>query len=229
MAEAEVAVQYGEEEDATPEPTALPPDTSLKLEDALWGLASYAGGVVLEDSFITADFDAGEVAGSAGCNDYFGPYETSGSEITIGALGSTRKACQDPPGVMEQETAYLTTLPEASTYSIGESGLQMFDSSGAEILQYLAYVMGTVTYDQKIALPPDAVLNIQLQDVSLVGIQCVLCEPLLNSQVIYESLDRVDHFSGYMISDFACKDSCLKFSILKIQRVHMVSISTDEL
>jgi putative lipoprotein len=34
-------------------------------------------------------------------------------------------------------------------------------------LQYLAYVIGTVVYDQKIALTPDAVLNIQLQDVSL--------------------------------------------------------------
>lgn len=168
MAEAEVAVQYGEEEEeATPEPTALPPDTSLKLEDALWGLVSYSGGVVLDDSFITAEFKAGEVTGSAGCNNYFGPYETSGSEINIGDLGSTRTACQDPPGVMEQETAYLTTMPNASTYSIGESGLQMFDGSGAEILQYLAYVMGTVVYDQKIALPPDAVLNIQLQDVSL--------------------------------------------------------------
>jgi putative lipoprotein len=167
MAESKVAVQYGDEDEATPEPTATPMDTSLKLEDALWGLVSYTGGVVLEDSFITAEFDAGEVAGSAGCNSYFGPYQTSGNEITIGDLGSTRKACQDPPSVMEQETAYLTTLPGASTYSIGESGLQMFDSSGAEILQYLAYVIGTVVYDQKIALPPDAVLNIQLQDVSL--------------------------------------------------------------
>lgn len=167
MAESKVAVQYGEEEEATPEPTVPPPDTSLKLEDALWGLASYSGGVVLEDSFITAEFDSGEVTGSAGCNNYFGPYETSSNEITIGDLGSTRKACQDPPGVMEQEAAYLTTLPGSSTYSIGESGLQMFDSSGAEILQYLAYVMGTVVYDQKIALPPDTVLNIQLQDVSL--------------------------------------------------------------
>jgi len=167
MAEANVAVQFGEEGEATPEPTAPPPDTSLKLEDALWGLASYSGGVVLEDSFITAEFDAGEVAGSAGCNDYFGPYETTGNEIAFGDFGSTRMACQDPPGVMEQETAYLTALPDASTYSIGESGLQMFDSSGAELLQYLAYVMGTVAYDQKIALPPDAVLNIQLQDVSL--------------------------------------------------------------
>ena len=167
MAESKVVVQYGEEVEATPEPTPLPPDTSLKLKDALWGLASYSGGVVLEDSFITAEFDSGEVAGSAGCNNYFGPYETSGSEITIGALGSTRKACQDPQGVMEQETAYLNALQGSSTYSIGESGLQMFDSSGAEILQYLAYVMGTVVYDQKIALPPDAVLNIQLQDVSL--------------------------------------------------------------
>ncbi len=167
MAEAEVVVQYGDEGEATPEPTAPPPDTSLKLEDALWGLENYSGGVVLEDSFVTAEFDAGEIAGSAGCNNYFGPYETSGSEITVRALGSTRKACQDPPGVMEQEAAYLTALPGASTYSIGESGLQMFDSSGAELLQYLAYIMGTVAYDQKIALPPDAVLNIQLQDVSL--------------------------------------------------------------
>ena len=180
MAEAEVAVQYGEEVEATPEPTALPPDTSLKLEDAMWGLASYSGGVVLQDSFITAEFDAGEVTGSAGCNNYFGPYETSGSEITIGDLGSTRMACQDPPGVMEQETAYLTSMPNASTYSIGESGLQMFDSSGAEILQYLAYVMGTVVYDQKIALPPDAVLNIQLQDVSLADAPAMV----LSEQVI---------------------------------------------
>ena len=40
-------------------------------------------------------------------------YTISGDQIIIGQARSTRKFCQDPPGVMAQETAFLAAMPQA--------------------------------------------------------------------------------------------------------------------
>lgn len=58
----------------------------------------------------------GNLAGSAGCNQFTASFATNGDRITIGPALSTRIFCQDPPGVMEQETAFLTALPKASRF-----------------------------------------------------------------------------------------------------------------
>jgi len=56
--------------------------------------------------------------GNAGCNDSFGPYETNDNAISMDPFGSTRKACQEPEGVMEQETLCLQALESAASYRI---------------------------------------------------------------------------------------------------------------
>ena len=69
--------------------------------------------------------------GNAGCNDYFGPYEMDDKAISMGPFGTTRIACQEPEGVMEQETLYLLALETAATYKIDGNKMEMRTAEGS--------------------------------------------------------------------------------------------------
>lgn len=83
---------------------------------------------------MTAAFDGGEVAGSAGCNNYFGSYETDGDHITFGPLGSTKRLCPDPPGADEREHVYLALLGGAERYSVDGGQLTIEAAGGGQII-----------------------------------------------------------------------------------------------
>jgi heat shock protein HslJ len=78
----------------------------------------------------------GSVGGNSGCNTYSGGYETSGDQLKIGPLASTRMLCERPAGVMDQEQQYLAALQNAATYDISGSTLTIRDAGGA--MQVLA-------------------------------------------------------------------------------------------
>jgi len=79
-----------------------------------WNVTGYNNGATavtspVGGSVITATFTAdGQVSGSTGCNDYSGPYQLDGSNLTVGPLVSTKKACEQP--LMDQEQQFLTAL-----------------------------------------------------------------------------------------------------------------------
>ncbi len=160
MAESTVAVTFGEEEDIPQ------PDTSLKLEDALWALATLHGNNVISGTEIRAEFKDGQIAGSAGCNEYFASYERTEESISFGDAGSTRMMCNEPEGVMDQEGQYLASLATVESFRYAQGGLEMMDASSTVVLFYRPIVAGTVAYQQMIELPPDAVLTVQVRDVS---------------------------------------------------------------
>jgi len=109
---------------------------SSELAGSAWDVISYNNGKEAVVSLklgtsATAVFDEdGQVSGSASCNNYFGPFTTDGSSITIGPLASTRMLCPDPE-VMDQETAYLAALEMATTYKITGDFMEMRDENGA--------------------------------------------------------------------------------------------------
>lgn len=114
---------------------------STGLTDATWDLVSYQGSggnmvEILPGTIITAEFgEDGSVAGSAGCNNYFGTYEVTENSMTIGPTGSTLMYCEDD-GLMEQETAYITNLNSVKYYSITGNQLTLEDENGNAILIY---------------------------------------------------------------------------------------------
>lgn len=109
---------------------------SSDLVGSDWDVISYnngKGGVVtvITGTSISASFgEDGQVSGSAGCNDYFGPYTTEGSAISIGPLAATRKLCADED-VMAQEAAYLSALETVATYKITGDRMEMRTADGA--------------------------------------------------------------------------------------------------
>lgn len=109
-----------------------------------WRMTSYSTGTgavrsALEGTVVSAYFGAdGQVTGSAGCNNYFGPFTVTGERIAIGPLGSTKMMCGEPAGVMEQEDAYLEALASSGTYLIEGSTLTLKDGEGAVMVTYTA-------------------------------------------------------------------------------------------
>jgi polar amino acid transport system substrate-binding protein len=84
----------------------------------------------------TFNFD-GTVAGSGGCNSYSGRYVVENNAISITGLTNASAACVEPPGVMEQETAFWSALNLARTFEIPDpTTLIMRDGAGQEILRY---------------------------------------------------------------------------------------------
>lgn len=111
------------------------------LEGTLWVLQSYVDtegntAEVLPDTHITAEFQEGKLAGSAGCNQYFGAYQQDGSTLTVAVGGTTMMAC--PEQTMAQEQAYLSALGSSATFETSDDQLQIANTKGEVVLTYAA-------------------------------------------------------------------------------------------
>jgi heat shock protein HslJ len=114
------------------------------LTGTVWQLNMYNNGKealvsTLAGTEITAVFgEDGTLSGSAGCNNYSATYTVADDAITVSAPATTRMICAEPAGVMEQETAYLTALAMAATYTIVGDELEIADADGNMWLTYTA-------------------------------------------------------------------------------------------
>lgn len=92
------------------------------------------GGVqsVAQNSDPTLIFeDDGNLSGTTGCNSINATYSSDGSSLIIGPVGTTKKLCGTPSGIMDQERQMVDALPRADTYSIEGDRLTIRDASGA--------------------------------------------------------------------------------------------------
>ena len=108
-------------------------DTSWVVET----LADDSGSATmpLPGTTLSADFDADQVVGLAGCNSYFGPYTTdSRTRSPAGPLGATRRFC-DPAAIMEQEANFLELLATADRWERNEDQLKLFQGD-APLVQF---------------------------------------------------------------------------------------------
>ena len=118
----------------------LEPTQPATLEGTTWQLTGLNTGTaiasVLDDTQITATFGDGQVAGSAGCNRYFGSVTVQEGKLTVGMLGSTEMYCGEPEGVMDQEIAYLKALQSAAAFEIEGDVLTILDGNGNRALEF---------------------------------------------------------------------------------------------
>lgn len=90
---------------------------------------------VREGTAPTLTFAAdGSMAVDTSCNTGGGPYTVDGSDITIGPVAVTERACLDPAGVMRQETRILAALENATTVESTPDRLTLLDSQGFIVL-----------------------------------------------------------------------------------------------
>lgn len=110
---------------------AYPPPPGLP--GTSWTLTDLNGAAPLADAVPTLALDAaGQAAGSAGCNRYFGTFAEDGAAVTFGPLGSTKMACA--PAVMQQETAFLQLLGNVAGFAVAGDTLTLTTDAGATLV-----------------------------------------------------------------------------------------------
>lgn len=116
---------------------AFEEEVPAPLVGTAWRVTNYDNGrravvSVLTGTTLTARFAAdGTLAGSAGCNSYRAGYTRTGDTLTITPPAATRRACQEPEGVMEQEAAFLAALPRTEVLEIEGDRMTLRTVSGA--------------------------------------------------------------------------------------------------
>ncbi|MCL4857833.1 MAG: META domain-containing protein [Caldilineaceae bacterium] len=121
------------------------PAEMLPLEGTTWQVAMINDVnrrplPVVSGSFITLEINGEEIGGSAGCNTYSGPVTLregellSEGEMAVGQLISTRMACSEPSGVMEQEQRFLSVLQTVVSYERGASTLVLYNADGEPVI-----------------------------------------------------------------------------------------------
>jgi heat shock protein HslJ len=121
--------------------TRTVPPKEQPLAGTNWTLQSFTTGdavsSVVAGTKITAVFKEGSITGSAGCNQYFASYIVNGTSLQVSQVGSTKMAC-GAPGVMQQESSYLTLISQVKTFTIKGDRLTLADAKGATLLSFLA-------------------------------------------------------------------------------------------
>ncbi len=86
-----------------------------------WIIAEINGKPPVAGSTPTVKFEAdGKLNGNASCNRFFGAYTLTGEGLTVGDLGSSMMACDQP--LMDQEMMVLEILKGLGGFAIGEDG-----------------------------------------------------------------------------------------------------------
>ncbi len=136
------------------------------------GERSFAG----SEPYLEFDVKQGRFSGSSGCNRVFGGYHVDGTELKFTAVASTKRACLDA-GAQQVEASFFEALATTNRVEIQGDVIRL-SAAGSPILTFrasqrapspvrkTATVTGTVTYRQRVALSPSAVVEVKLLDVS---------------------------------------------------------------
>jgi len=90
---------------------------------------------VLDGTEPTITFgEGGDLTMETGCNTAGSSWELDGDELTVERARTTLMACDDPPGVMEQEAALLQALESAARVEIAPGTLTILDAEGAIVI-----------------------------------------------------------------------------------------------
>jgi putative lipoprotein len=152
----------------------------VKVEDHLWRLYTLNERPPIGDTLITLQFENFQAAGFGGCNNFRTSFERRGSSLNFGFVTSTAKECELPIGVMAQESAYFSALEQITAIHIGGQQLSMVDNLGIDRLVYDAVVMGNIIGAVDAELPEDALVFVQLIDISFADTEA----GLITEQVI---------------------------------------------
>jgi putative lipoprotein len=140
------------------------------LVGVTWQWVHFADGEqeidVLRPNYTIIFAEDGRYHARADCNIVLGQYSADDSTISILPGPTTLVAC--PPGSLAD--GFLRYLADAAVYSFTDTGdllIELPIDSGTLTLSAQPQVTGLVTYRERMALPPDSVVRVQVQDVSI--------------------------------------------------------------
>lgn len=104
------------------------PDLHASLTDTYWKLLELEGESIstpegMREAHVILASAESRAHGFAGCNNFFGGYQTEGETLTFSAMGATMMAC---PEGMDTEQAFLNALGETTRFTISGQFLQLY-------------------------------------------------------------------------------------------------------
>ena len=124
--------------------TVTEPEPVDPLAGTSWAATNYYNAAtnrmesVLPGTGLTATFSRdGRVSGSAGCNDYQGGYSVDGQSLSILGPSATGRACTEPEGIMEQESAFLNALGSAAAFDLEAGQLYILNGANQAVIEFL--------------------------------------------------------------------------------------------
>lgn len=114
-------------------PLSLPPPVSL--DGTGWLLETLPGQVLIPGRQVTLNFAQDSFSGNDGCNQYSGSYTLDGNKLTVGEnIATTLMGCEQ--AVIEQASAYLAVLTQASNYQVSGAQLMLLDAQGETLATF---------------------------------------------------------------------------------------------
>jgi heat shock protein HslJ len=108
------------------------------LTGSAWILTSFNDREPVSDYQPTLQFEADQVSGTTGCNNYGGTYQINGDTIKLEGVFSTEMACLNPEGLMDQEQLFLETLRDVVKFSLADGEL-ILSADGERYLRFSSY------------------------------------------------------------------------------------------
>jgi heat shock protein HslJ len=108
------------------------PETSLA--GTSWRLLFLNGEAPIPGTEITAQFDAEQILGTAGCNSYQANYEQNDGRLAVLDFVTTEVFCEEPAGVMDQEGQYMALMLGADRFQIQDDQLTLRTSDGETLV-----------------------------------------------------------------------------------------------
>ena len=120
---------------AVPPASEPPAGDPPRLDGTAWVLAELPGHARVPGSSITLHFEDGRASGTDGCNRYSFAYSGTGSKLDFAPSGiSTQMACA--PELMQQATAFTSSLTRTQAFGMAAGRLQLFDAEGAVVARF---------------------------------------------------------------------------------------------
>jgi putative lipoprotein len=131
-------------------------------------------------------FEDGRFSARADCNRVLGTYTADDGAISLMPGPTTLVAC--PEGSLGGEfTRYLGAAVIYSFTRLGNLRLELPADSGTLLFRAQPQVTGSVSYRERMALPPGSVVRVQIQDVSIADAPTTI----LGEQVIITEGEQV--------------------------------------
>lgn len=131
-------ILFNEEGDPILKYQVLEPTSFENTEWQAAGINNGKGGVVstATTGHSTARFSDGTVSGSGGCNRFNATYEVEDERISIGPAAATRKFCQQPEGIMDQEQQFFAALEKAYSFTVDQGSLELRSEQGSLLVRF---------------------------------------------------------------------------------------------
>jgi heat shock protein HslJ len=119
-------------EDSVSETSDRVSESAIDLLNTYWQVEDIDQSGIIDMSMITIEFPEEErIAGSTGCNQFFGSVLTTGDSIEFSPAGVTQRACA--PALMSQERRFLDALQAAVSFEVDDGiWLVLYDETDTE-------------------------------------------------------------------------------------------------